>query len=362
MSLASYDIYGTFESSVVIPSAAENSRDEQKLLFKPGLHGCPCCQAHELKRMGDMYGEIAGWLLDASQRARLSSEKNEQVTGALYRAGLLSDKKLRQDLEVLFQSESKPYGPKNIVKRASYRHLSGQGKKCSADDEHDTVLSLIRLHLETYISTALPGCRIDWLENKRLDPSRRRPDLQAKVFVDQRVLETLAIEVQKSSITLESFQARHAVLSEYATRAVWFFKENGINGRFRPCVEWALGKQIDICSYGADESNNLIISQILNIDAQPPGKGTRFDDQEPHCNRAEYLADKANRKPAKSSISLRSKVLGDLSFLFPSTPVQREHTSPKSNVNYPDEVEILYVQSPLTGMDSWFGIRPWHHH
>ncbi|MEA5464510.1 hypothetical protein [Leptothoe sp. PORK10 BA2] len=361
MSLASYDIYGTFQSSVVVPSAEAKSRDEQKKLFKPGLHGCPCCQAHELRRMGDMYGEIAGWLLDASLRTSLCSEKNEQVTDALYRAGLLSDKKLRQDLEVLFQSESKPYGPRNIIKRASYRHRQGQGK-CSADDEHDIVLSLIRLYLERDISATLPGCRIEWLENKRLDPSRRRPDLQARILVDKQVLDHLAIEVQKSSITLENFQIRHSVLSEFATRAIWLFKENGINGRFKPCVEWALSKQVSIGSYGIDESSNLIVRQILGIDAGPSGKGSRFDNQEPHCNRAEYLADKVNREPIRSPITLRSQVVGDLSFLRPSVPVTELLPPPHSVIDDPDAVEVLYVQSPLTGMDSWFGIRPWHHH
>jgi hypothetical protein len=358
MSLSSYDIEGVFKSSVVIPSAEEKSLEEQNQMFKPGLHGCPCCQAHELSRFGEAYKEVAGWLFDASLRAKLCSEKNEKVTEALYRTGLLSNGRLRKDLEVIFHRTSKPFGSYQTRRRANYRHLKGSGAQCSADDEHDAVISLIRLRLADDMQKIIPGCRVEWLEDKRIDPSKCRPDLQAKVYVDKDLIDHLAIEVQKSAIELEIFKARHIVLAELATKAVWFFRSSGLSGRFRPCIDWALSNGVHIGSYDINHAGELIISQILDL-SDPLDKPSVSDLQDSRCNRSEYLEEQARRKSARPSVSLQSEVLGDLSFMYSSFPKTIESIQgwdpPLS-----DDFELGHLALPSSPY--WVGIPPWEHH
>lgn len=312
--------------------------------------------------MGELYGEVAGWLLDASLRAQLCSEKNEAVTNALYQAGRLSDKKLRPDLEVNFRSRSIPHGPNNTSTRAGYRHLKKSGAKCVANDEHDIVLSLVRSKLEAEFRSSIPGCRIDWLKDKRIDPSRRRPDLQARIFVDAETVHLLAIEVQKSHISIENFRARHLVLSELANKAVWLFKKNGVQGSFSPCIEWALQNKISVGSYQIEESGNLVINQILQHDAQPAKGKSVSGTPASGCSQAEDVDKSNSGKTTKSLVSLRSRVLGNLSFMKPLDLPSARLTPSTAQADGLDEFELLHVQSPLTGMDTWLGIRPWHHH
>ena len=362
MSLASYEIEGVFQSSVVIPSVEERSPQDERELFKPGLHGCPYCQAHQLSRMGEEYSEIAGWLFDASLRTNLHSEQREEVTRALHRAGLFSDNHLRKDLEVNFRATSKPYGPKKVRKRAGYNHLKGQGHLCAADDEHDVVLSLIRHRLQSDIEKSIPECRIEWQQDKRLDPSMRRPDLQAKIYVDKTFIDHLAVEIQKSSIPIESFRARHLVLSELATKAVWLFRKSGITTRFKDCIEWSLSNGVNIGSYDIDFSGNLIVDQILD---QPEASSARqtsstSSKEANPCNRFEHLEEGKARQGKKRFISLRNEVKGDLSFICSSASRTPIYVLPEVKKDQEEEPELVTFSISLSNL--YTGIPPWMHH
>lgn len=319
MSVTSFDIQSNFSERIVRPEKLSERKgfdaklnlsamqSWQKLTFKAGLHICPCCAGHKLLSMG--YHDEAAQFLDASQRIRIDplglTDPLSDLGRVLKVAGLISDGKASKDLSTTFhvthrESESAPRG-----RAAGYSHLPGQA--CRGDDEHDLVLFLIKKRMIAELKETYPCCDILVEEDRRTATKiNRRPDLTFFVKSENVDL-SVAVEVQKSRISFNSWAERNLDLSSNYSLAVWVFRASGAAGRFNKILCEAVVSGVNAWLYdihgefGQSDSSVVLIPAAKDypdygrFDVSAYGSAGRetYDSQ---CVRVERESEKAQKR------------------------------------------------------------------
>ena len=265
MSLEAFNLWNSFDQQVTRPSVSVGISD---LLFKKGVCSCGHCLSYKLRKNG--HPEAASILFDVvngeglvrsteskeaelseteladykSQMAGYASDQLTLVTRAMRQSGVIVERSVSDDIHVNYQSEGRRKNG-NVI-RAHYFHKSGYADACKKRSVHDQIVRLLAHQIAARIRTQYEADIKNVFFDKVLDPSSRRPDAVITSDVPNRGTVTVALEVQRSPLSLDNFIQRHEDLKSSADVVIWCFRKYGSSDNlkssssdFRECIKYA---------------------------------------------------------------------------------------------------------------------------
>ena len=198
----------------------EFQQDQQRKLYKGGIHFCPTCVGQELRNLGQI--EEAGWLLDQSAFSR--SDTNEKVMDVLRRFNLYSDGDAAPRIKMLFECQARLSEKNPKGRNARYVHLKGEGHNCNRL-EHEIVIRRIGTAFLNSLRERYPDLQAKVEFENKIDTVNRKPDIRLQLLGDQGiVINDTAIKLQKSAIAVETFLQRTQDMQKVLSGVVWVFK------------------------------------------------------------------------------------------------------------------------------------------
>lgn len=294
----------------------EFQQDQQRKLYKGGVHFCPTCAGQELRNLGQ--SEEAAWLLDRS--AILRTDTNEKVMDVLHRFNLYSNGDAAPRLKMLFECQARPSERYPKGRNARYVHLKGEGHNCDRS-EHEIVIRRIGNAFLNSLRERYPDLQAKVEFENKIDTVNRKPDIRLQLLDDQGVIiNDTAIELQKSAIAVETFLRRTQDMQKVLSGVVWVFKKSQIKGRFLNIAREALRRQIPIFSYeikgeAYSDDQDIYVSEITEADLpeeKPLLDGPKTVHAEP-CKRAEVQTQFRGHLRHQTRVSSLSNVILDYS-------------------------------------------------
>ena len=330
-----------------------------------GLHSCPGCAGHELWQRG--YKEEAAMLLVAAERDSLTehghSDKLEMVTKALWNAGLFSDGVFSPEIATTFRACARPSKVCPEGRIAGYSHKQGYGRNCDIyTSEHDQIINKICQNYQSHWNERHPGSKYALKVHKeqRIAASiGRRPDLLFETIDTEtgKVIESHAIEVQKSPISMTEFQARFHDLSKASEDQSWIFKATRAQGSFNEVLRYCVETDIAAGLYevkGQKGSNDNNIHLYLARDHYPdfanwPLKRHKsFGKGSDSCTNAEWKEEgELNAGKGQPRVSSGSRVKyerEEVSLLFTPKPSTASHSSRKPDTWAELTGQIIFIK------------------
>ncbi|MEM7063933.1 MAG: hypothetical protein AAF572_12300 [Cyanobacteria bacterium P01_B01_bin.77] len=324
MTLTSYDLENRFDQRLVKPiNADEEQTQSARDTFAPGLHICPHCTGNMLfDKGGSRDKDVAHILLDASYQARLTSDRLPEVRSVLYNLSLCSDGKLHPDIGLGFVARGKL---SRGHRAAHYAHGPGRSNNCGKHAFHDSIARIVGSQIKRETLQVQPTAHIEITPDKRMDPSRRKPDLQVVIELPEQPVTTSAVEIQLSGLSLQTLKERTSELAEVADKVVWLFKHREVGTAFYAHAEWLLrnGHQCRWIKVSKDEPVTILpIEPYELIQRHNKPKPHIEVEQEDRCDRYGKQAENQHSKRLVSNegLDIRTPVKGRVG-LFDPLPV-----------------------------------------
>ena len=324
MTLTSYDLDNRFDQRLVKPvNADEGQVKAARDTFAPGLHICPHCTGNMLyEKGGSRDKEVAHILLDASYQASLTRDRLPEVRAVLHNLSLCSDGKLHPDIGLGFVARGKL---SRGYRAAHYAHGPGRSNNCGKHAFHDSVAQIVGSQIRRETLQFQPAAHIEITPDKRMDPSRRKPDLQIVIELPEQSATKSAVEIQLSGLSLKTLKERTCELSEVADNVVWLFKHREFGTAFYAHAEWLLrnGHQCKWIKVSKDEPVIILpIDPHELIRRYNISSGHTEVDQEDRCDRYEQRTESRHSKRLASNegLDIRTPVQGRVG-LFDPLPV-----------------------------------------
>lgn len=305
--------------------------------FKPGQHGCPHCIAEALEQAGEH--DAKSWFYDASSgmAEELSpgqSVRFEDAIAALKRNGLFSDGEFHKKLRTTFVATARASDTSPRGRKACYRHSEEYSNLCRSreDSEHESVIRRIESAFRSDLINLYPNCQVSFkLSRKISEDVNRYPDIDYHIQGDAPqgpVDFHIAVEVQKSRISLPVWRDRDVQLKDAMGLVIWIFKQSRSGCTFKPMLTAQVesGQPAYVYAIEGEPGSSdcdLIVTPAAEgypnfwgvTRATPTGTGN------PVCQNPIYRQQRSDDQLSKPKVSAQSKVkfagLGSLAQLLP---------------------------------------------